>query len=275
MTPDSGRCHRACSPGRRSQLRLGVRRAHRGCRGRAIADHEQVARDPRLGRTAGRAHLGQPARGAEPRPGGLDRLSHHHHDARSHREARSPGQGSRRILARDRPDVSVRTHCPPDSGSETRAEGSHHRRGWIHRQHPGGSAECRGSRGRHLRQPVPGTEGVHLRCVRQPGSRVRARRRARRASGFGGRSMAATPSSTSRRTRTCVTGSTIPGEISSRTRSRPLSCSRRCEPQASTASPSRPPARCTESPRSSPHPRRARSRCKPRCTAHRSSRGRV
>ena len=33
------------------ELRLGVRRAHRGRRGRAVADHERVARDPRVGRT--------------------------------------------------------------------------------------------------------------------------------------------------------------------------------------------------------------------------------
>ena len=48
----------------------------------------------------------------------------------------------------------------------------------------------------------------------------------------GARSRDATPFSISRRTRTCVTGSTSRGGISSRTRSRPPSCSRRCEPWA-------------------------------------------
>ena len=156
-----------------------------------------------------------------------------------------------------------------------RAEGTHHRRGWLHRQHAGGPAERRGHRGRHLRQPVAGAARVHRRGVRPAGRRVRAGRRARRGACSGARSRDATRSSTSRRTRTCVTGSTSRRAISSRTRSRPPSCSRRCAPQASTASPSRPPARSTESPRSSPRPRRARSRCRRRSTAPRSSQERV
>ena len=54
------------------------------------------------GRAARRADLGQPARGAQPRPGRLDRLPHHHDDARPARQARAARQGSRRS-SRSRP----------------------------------------------------------------------------------------------------------------------------------------------------------------------------
>ena len=52
MTPTQVEVIARAAPGRRAELRLRVRRAHRGRRRRAAADHEPVARDPRVGRAA-------------------------------------------------------------------------------------------------------------------------------------------------------------------------------------------------------------------------------
>ena len=59
-------------------------------------------------RAARRADLGQPARGPQPRAGRSGRLPHHHDDPRPAAEGQEPRQGSRPVLARDRPDVPPR-----------------------------------------------------------------------------------------------------------------------------------------------------------------------
>ena len=53
----------------------------------------------------GRAPVGEPARASQYLPCRQRRLRHHHRDARRAGQARSGGQGPRRLLARDRKDV--------------------------------------------------------------------------------------------------------------------------------------------------------------------------
>ena len=92
-------------------LRVGVRRAHRRHRPRAGADH---GGGPGNAAAAARrrADLGQPARGAEHRPGRPHRLPRDHRDAGPAGQARAVRQGPHRVLARHRAHVPA-TPAPP------------------------------------------------------------------------------------------------------------------------------------------------------------------
>ena len=196
-----------------------------------------------------------------------------------HRQARISWARISTLLARDRPDVPAvrrvrRLHAvvPPLNG-----QGPHHRRCWLHRQHPRRPAACRRHRGRHLRQPVDRPAGVH-RATSACDPRTSSSSQGdvlddERAPALAGGMRHGLPP---RRER---------GRAS---RLRPAAARSRAEHDRDvdrargdarrrrlTASPSRPPARSTASPRSSRRPRRARSRCRRRSTAPRSWQGRA
>ena len=72
-----GRGRRRLARRRAGRLRLGVRRAYRGLGARPDPDHDRRARAARAVPARG-VDLGEPARGAERRPGGRHRLPRHH-----------------------------------------------------------------------------------------------------------------------------------------------------------------------------------------------------
>src|SRR4029079_8316763 len=92
---------------RRAGLHLGLRRPHGRHRCRPRADDGRSGAHPRRGAQCG-TDLGQSARAAEHLPGGRDRLSHHHRDARHPEEAVAGRPRSARLLPRHGEDVPHR-----------------------------------------------------------------------------------------------------------------------------------------------------------------------
>ena len=88
--------------GRRAVGGLGVRRAHRRHRARSGAADDGGARDLPRRRPPHRAAVGEPARAAQHRPGGRDRLRHHHGHAR-------PARRSWTLVGKDLGEFSLET----------------------------------------------------------------------------------------------------------------------------------------------------------------------
>ena len=209
----------------------------------------------------GRADLGQPARGAEHRPGRRHRLPHHHRDPRPARRsctcwARTSSS------SRSRP-CRCSTTTPPrpasrlDVGRAWVAEaGARHRRRRLHRQQPGRPAAAptaSRSSSTTTSRPASGASSTGARGIaaRDGGRGRRARRRRPRAA----RWRAATPSSTSPANADVRRGLEHPEPRPEPEHDRHVHGARGdARATAPSASSSRRPARSTASPRSFPTP---------------------
>ena len=146
-----------------------------------------------------------------------------------------------------------------------------HRRRRLHRQQPGrppARATATTSRPTTTSPPASASSSPSARGIR--GFRLVEGDLLDLAALTAGRARATTSCSTSPPTPTSASAPSTRARISSRTRSRPSTCWRRCGPTASGGSPSRPPARSTASRTSSRRRRPRRSRCRRASTAPRS-----
>ena len=134
----------------------------------------------------------------------------------------------------------------------------HHRGRRVHRQHAGRSAQRAGRGGRRSSTTSARAGGSSSPICCAALGPARRGRRARPAGAGAGRWRAVTGSFTFRPMRTCVMASSTRDGTSSRTRSPPRACSRRCARAACRGSRSPRPARSTASPMSSPRPRTRR-----------------